>query len=132
MTPFPHAVGLDQTLAQAHAFMKAHSIRHLPVLQSGTLIGLLILRDVQLFETLEDAETSDLRVGTAMRKRVYAVAPDAPLDEVVETMAKKKLDCAVVVHNQHVVGIFTQIDLSRACVDLLRAAAQPVVSPEHD
>jgi acetoin utilization protein AcuB len=124
MTTFPHAVGLDQTLGQAHALMKDNDIRHLPVLERGSLVGLLTLRDVQLLETLEDGSASDLRIAYVMRKRAYAVSPETPLDEVVETMASRKLDCAVVVNSQHVVGIFTQVDLSRVCVDLLRAASR--------
>jgi acetoin utilization protein AcuB len=46
MTTAPHSIGVDQTLAQAHAFLKKHHVRHLPVLSGGSLVGILTERDL--------------------------------------------------------------------------------------
>jgi acetoin utilization protein AcuB len=46
MTTSPHTVGQDQKLSQAHKIMRAHEIRHLPVLQGGKLVGVLSDRDL--------------------------------------------------------------------------------------
>ena len=56
----------------------------------------------------------------AMTSVVYSVAPDATLDEVAATMAEHKYGCAVVMQNQHVVGVFTTVDACQALAELLR------------
>lgn len=119
MSTSPHSVGEEQTLAHAHAVMREHAIRHLPVLHGGTLIGVLSQRDLHLIETLRDVDPNEVTVEEAMSSEVYAVSPEAPLDEVVATMADKKLGCAVVMQNHRVVGIFTTVDVCRALSDLL-------------
>ena len=120
MTTSPHSIGRDQPLARAHALMREHQIRHLPVLEGGKLLGVLSERDLRLIETLRDVDPAKVTVEEAMSNEVYAVAPDAPLDEVVEAMAKHKYGCAVVLQNQHVVGIYTTVDVCRSLSELLR------------
>jgi acetoin utilization protein AcuB len=120
MTRSPHTVGTDQTLAHAHALLRQHKIRHLPVLRGGDLVGMLTERDLALVEALKDVDPSEVLVEEAMSSGAYAVAPDAPLDQVVSEMAAKKYGSAVVVQNNRVVGIFTNVDLCIAFVDLLR------------
>jgi acetoin utilization protein AcuB len=119
MTTSPHSIGKDQTLARAHAVMREHSIRHLPVLDGGALVGLLSLRDAHLIETLKDVDAKTVTVEEAMSSVVYAVSPDAPLDEVASTMAEHKYGCAVIMQNHHVVGVFTTVDVCRALAELL-------------
>jgi acetoin utilization protein AcuB len=120
MTTSPHSIGRDQPLARAHAVMREHQIRHLPVLEGGQLLGVLSDRDLRLIETLRDVDPEKVTVEDAMSNNVYAVAPDAPLDEVVKTMAEHKYGCAVVIQNQHVVGIYTTVDVCRSLSELLR------------
>jgi acetoin utilization protein AcuB len=120
MTTSPHSIGREQTLARAHAVMREHTIRHLPVLEGGALIGLLSVRDAHLIETLKDVDANTVTVEEAMTSVVYAVHPDAPLDEVATAMAEHKYGCAVVMQNEHVVGIFTTVDACRALAELLR------------
>jgi acetoin utilization protein AcuB len=121
MTTSPQSIGRDQTLARAHALMREHSIRHLPVLEGGALVGLLSLRDAHLIETLKDVDANTVTVEDAMSSEVYSVSPEAPLDEVAATMAEHKYGCAVVMQNHHVVGIFTTVDVCAALAELLTA-----------
>src|SRR5690242_1905417 len=51
MTPSPHTIGQDEPLSAAHELMRAHSIRHLPVLEGRALVGLVSLGDLHLLET---------------------------------------------------------------------------------
>jgi acetoin utilization protein AcuB len=120
MTTCPLTTGPEQTLAHAHIVFREHHIRHLPVLQGGRLIGIVSARDLALIETLKDVDASKLSVEEAMSPEVYAVSPDAPLDQVVDEMARHKYGCAVVMQNQKVVGIFTLVDVCNAFGDLLR------------
>jgi acetoin utilization protein AcuB len=120
MTTSPHSIGLDQTIAQAEKFMNEHHIRHLPVLEGGVLRGVLSDRDVRLVETFKEVDANKVTVEDAMTQSVYAVGPDAPLDEVVDAMAEHKYGSAIVMQNNKVVGIFTTVDVCRAFGELLR------------
>lgn len=119
MTTSPHSIGADQTLAHAHAVLREHRIRHLPVLSGGKLVGMVTDRDLNFVETLKDVDPTNVTVEDAMVRDVYEVSPDAPLDEVVREMAQHKYGSAVVMQNHKVVGIFTTVDVCRALGDLL-------------
>lgn len=119
MSTSPHTIGLDQTVANAHAVMRTHGIRHLPVLEGGALVGLVSQRDLHLIESLRDVDPNVVTVEEAMSTEVYAVSPDAPLDEVVDAMAEHKYGCAVVMQNRRVVGLFTTVDVCSALSELL-------------
>jgi acetoin utilization protein AcuB len=122
MTPSPHTIGKDQTIADARKWMKEYKIRHLPVLDGGRLAGILSDRDVALVSNLGVANADDLTVEEAMSSEVFSVAPSAALDEVTERMASKKYGAAVVVDSEKVVGVFTAIDALHVLTDLLRAS----------
>lgn len=119
MTESPHTIGKDQTLDRASAVMRAHAIRHLPVLEGGTLLGILSNRDVYLIETLDDVDPASVTVEEAMTAEPYAVSPDTPLREVVEQMIAHKYGAAVVMEGREVSGIFTTIDALRVLADRL-------------
>jgi acetoin utilization protein AcuB len=119
MTTSPHSIGLDQPLSRAHAFMREHAIRHLPVLDGGKLVGMLTDRDLHLVESLKDVDPQKILVEDAMSTVVYAVTPEAPLDEVVSTMAEHKYGSAVIMQSAKVVGIFTTVDACRTLAELL-------------
>ena len=125
MTSSPHSIGVDQPLVQAHSLMREHDIRHLPVLSGGTLVGLLTERDLHLIETLKDVDPAHVTVEEAMTAPVYCVAPEAPLDEVVTTMAERKFGAAVVMRHGKVAGILTTVDVCKALADLLRTRSGP-------
>jgi len=121
MTTTPHTVGVDQPLTVAHRLMREHRFRHLPVLQGGRLVGLVSERDLALIETLKDVDPAAVTVEDAMTPAPYTVAPTAPLDEVVATMAEHRYGSAVVVDHGHVVGVFTTVDALAAFADLLHS-----------
>lgn len=119
MTTSPHSIGREQSLATAHKMMREGDYRHLPVLEAGRLVGLVTLRDLHLIETLRDVDPEKVTVEDAMTTDVYAVSPDAPLDEVAAEMAERKYGCTIVMQNAHVVGVFTTVDACKALHDLL-------------
>jgi acetoin utilization protein AcuB len=121
MTPSPHSIGVEQTLARAQVVMQEHKIRHLPVLHGGKLVGLVTDRDVHLVESLKDVDPRLITVSDAMAQTVYSVSPEAPLDEVVAEMGARKYGSAIVMQNDKVVGIFTTVDVCRAFGELLHS-----------
>src|SRR5687767_11866268 len=79
MTMSPHTIGADQTLAHAHAMLREHRIRHLPVLRGGRLVGMLTERDLGLVEAFKDVDPQLVVVEDAMSQEVYEVAPESLL-----------------------------------------------------
>jgi acetoin utilization protein AcuB len=113
MTPQPHTIGRDQTLATAHEMMQSHDIRHLPVLDGGKLVGVLSQRDLYFVENIAGVDASQDHVDDAMSTDCYVVPPRASVYEVAATMAERKLGSAVVVDAGRVIGIFTATDALR-------------------
>jgi acetoin utilization protein AcuB len=119
MTRSPHSIGAGQTVGMARHLMRAHRIRHLPVLVGGKLVGVVSDRDIYWIETLKEAEGDKLPVEEAMTPAPYAVSPDAPLADVVREMAEHKYGSAVVMEGEKVVGVFTSTDAMSALAALL-------------
>lgn len=117
MTPSPHTIGVDQSLAVAAETMRAHKIRHLPVLKGGKVVGILSERDVQLVSGLPAVDPTTVTVEDAMSDMVYAVTPDTPLEEVAAEMAAHKYGAALVTEGGRVAGVFTTIDALLALAD---------------
>jgi acetoin utilization protein AcuB len=120
MTKSPHTIGQEQTLATAHQMMREHSVRHLPVLEGGKLVGILSQRDLHLIETLRDVDPEVTTVDQAMTADVYVTSPNAPLDEVTSAMAENKYGCAIIVDGKKVVGVFTTVDALQTLSTILR------------
>jgi acetoin utilization protein AcuB len=119
LTPAPHTIGHDQTIAAAHRVMREHGIRHLPVLESGRLVGIVSVRDLHLLETLKDVDPEHVAVSEAMSQEIYTVSPHASLREVAAQMAEHKYGAAIVVDEGKVAGVFTTVDALRALSALL-------------
>lgn len=112
------------SLAEAHALMRAHRIRHLPIMQAGELVGIVSLRDLHLLETIAEFPLESVQVDEAMTARPFVVTSDMPLDDVAEIMAEHKYGSAIVLGRDGVEGIFTAVDACRALADVLRAREQ--------
>jgi acetoin utilization protein AcuB len=116
MTTMPQTIDLRSSLGRARQTMRERSVRHLPVVNDGRLVGLVTERDIALCETLgKDPHVVDVEV--AMRKRVFTCGPEAHLHAVAEEMAAHKYGSAVVVEVERplkIVGVFTTVDALRA------------------
>lgn len=119
MTTQPHSIGFDQTLSKAKEMMAEYRIRHLPVLKGGKLIGILTERDINFVLSFKDTDAAKTRVDEVYTEVPYTTSPNAKLDEVVALMAEKKYGSALVVDNNKLVGIFTEVDAMQALSDLL-------------
>jgi acetoin utilization protein AcuB len=119
MSPSPHTIGVDQTLAAAAEVMRAQRVRHLPVLDGGKLVGILSDRDVALVLSLPGSAPERIAVAEAMSPDPHALGPDSDLEWVAADMAAQKHGSTVVVEGGKVVGIFTTVDALRALQELL-------------
>ena len=119
MTPAPHTIGSDQTLAQAHKVMREHDLRHLPVLRGGKLVGVLSQRDLYFLESIAVVDVDLDCVADAMTPDVFCAAPEDTVRDVARIMANRKYGCAVVVQSGRLLGIFTATDALRELADAL-------------
>lgn len=119
MVADPWTIDSKKTLAAAHRLMREKKIRHLPVLSSGDLAGVVSLRDLHLVETLKDVDPERVTVEEAMTPSPYTVDPDTPIAEVALKMAEYKLGSAIIVRNGRVEGMFTTVDALKLLATLL-------------
>ena len=119
MTTTPHTVGVEQTLSHAKMMMQELNIRHLPVLEGGSLVGLISEKDVNFLLSFQDVDIKKELVSQAMTTDLVKVGVNSHLDEVCREMAQKKIGSVLVEDNHKLVGIFTWIDALCAMDELL-------------
>lgn len=124
MTYVPKSIGYDQTIANASEIIRKLHIRHLPVLKGGKIVGVLSDRDIKFILGFKDVDPTTMTVEDAYTPDPYCTSPETPLNEVLAEMAKKKYGCALVVDNEKLVGIFTEVDAFKAFSELLETRLQ--------
>ncbi len=127
MTPFPHSIDVEATLAEARLMMDAKDIRHLPVMAGGRLRGVISDRDLRIASGPgpQRAAGEPLRVSDVFHEEAYTVEADAPLDAVASTMAQRHIGSALVTKDGKLVGVFTTTDACRALARVLRERFPP-------
>ena len=120
MTPQPWTIDREEDLVAALEKMRAHGVRHLPVLEDGDLVGIISDRDIHIMSAMI---TEEAMVEDAMEDDVLTVHPDEDVGTVAEKMAARKIGSAVVVNRLgQVEGIFTTVDALGAFAEVLRRA----------
>lgn len=122
MTPFPYSVDIYAPIQEAQAFMREHKIRHLPVTEEGTLIGVVTDRDIKLIlgPDFDYPDPAELKVRDAMVEETYVVDTDQRLDAVLAHMAEHKIGSALVTRKGKLAGVFTAIDACRVFAEFLQ------------
>jgi acetoin utilization protein AcuB len=118
MTASPLTIGAEQNLEHAHAVMREHRVRHLPVLHGGKLVGIISQRDLMLIESLPGVDAREVPVEDAMTTDLYTVSPATTVAKVATEMAERKLGSAIVLSGDEVIGVFTVTDACRALAEL--------------
>lgn len=109
MTLIPYHMGTKDSVEEVANFMHEKSISHLPLLHNNKLAGLVSSRDIKA--ALASPAAKELKVDSVMADDLFIVLPDHPLDDIVKTMAERKIgSCIVQEVNGAVVGIFTNND----------------------
>jgi acetoin utilization protein AcuB len=113
----------DVSLQAAYQTMQEKRIRHLPVLESGKLVGVITDRDLRLATSaLAPAPfPPDEKVAAVMRKFLFTADPADAVEEAARLMREKKIDCLPVADNDRLVGIITGLDLLDALIRLTGA-----------
>ena len=115
MTPFPYVVQVDESVLAARVLMVEHQVRHLPVKDGNTLLGVLTDRDLKraLDPSLGLAPKAELFVRDVFVPDAYVVDVGEPLDGVLERLSSQHIGSALVTKHGRLVGIFTLTDAAR-------------------
>lgn len=97
-------------------FMQKHRIRRLPVVQAGTLVGIVTKSDLEaeLGRHKGDRSTSKKTVEGVMTPGPYTASPDDTFESAALIMLHKKISGLPVVEKGKVVGMLTESDVFRA------------------
>ncbi|MDO9184326.1 MAG: CBS domain-containing protein [Bacteriovorax sp.] len=120
MSTSPHTIGVDQTLAQAKKVMHDLSIRHLPVLKGGSIVGIISEHDINFMLSFKGVDLKNEKIDQAMTFDPVMVESTTQLDEVCRNMAEKKIGSVLIQDNHKLVGIFTWVDALKAMDELLK------------
>ena len=115
MTPFPCVVQINDSVLAARSLMVEHEVRHLPVKDGSTLVGVLTDRDLKraLDPSLGLPPKGELFVHDIFVPDAYVVDVGEPLDSVLDRLSSQHIGSALVTKNGRLVGIFTLSDAAR-------------------
>jgi CBS domain-containing protein len=120
MTRNPIHVRLADTLASARTIMRAEGFKHLPVVETKRVLGVISDRDLRQHAP----DLDHILVETAMTADPVTVAPDTSIEQAASLLLLKRIGCLPVVQEGALVGIITATDLLRALLDIVRVHAK--------
>jgi acetoin utilization protein AcuB len=132
MTPFPWWVDIDEPLLAARELMRQHKVRHLPVKEGGKLVSVVTDRDLKfaLDPDLGLPPRESLRVRDVCVYTAFIVDIESRIEEVLETMAERKIGSALVTRDGKLVGIFTSPDACRVLARIIREQRGEDLDPQ--
>ncbi len=111
----------QDSLETAERLFKANNIRHIPVVDGKSIIGMLSYSDLLRISFADAVDDSDTFVDTTvynlftieqvMAKNLVSVSSSATIKEVAEILSKKEFHAIPVVKEENLVGIVTTTDL---------------------
>jgi len=101
-------VAPGQTLRLATQMMLWSSVRHLPVVTDGKLVGIVSDRDLLRAGPLDGKNGN---VEEVMSKPVETIGPDMSLRDAAAKLVEGTIDCLPIVDGEALVGLITTTDL---------------------
>ena len=132
MTRNAVTIGADETLVAAARKMKELGVGALPVLEDGTLTGIVTDRDLAVRATATGADPLRTRVREAMTPQVVACTEDDELAEAAHAMEACAVRRLIVLDREgHLCGMLSVEDIADAstalAAEVLRRARDPVL-----
>ena len=133
MTRNPVTMDITGTVQDAADLMRAADVRHLPVLEHGTLVGLLSDRDLRsymlprserIFRPDEERARLTVSVGAILPSDVLTARPDTPVAELLDLLLEEKIGAVPVLapDTGDLIGMVSYIDMLRAFRPFLHSA----------
>jgi acetoin utilization protein AcuB len=105
------------SILRAIEIMHEKSIRHLPVVEEGDLIGLVTegdLRQASLLSLVDKVSIEDVMI-----KKPVTISPEDSIEEAAKQIYRHKIGGLPVVSGKKLVGILTIVDILAAFIQLL-------------
>ena len=116
------SLSADETLDIVRDIMDLGSVRHIPVVSRGDVVGVVSQRDLLkaslssmmgLPTREQERFLKQINVAEIMSSPPVTIAPDAPVRTAARLMADKKIGCLLVLDEGRLVGIVTETDVLR-------------------
>jgi CBS domain-containing membrane protein len=114
-------------LTKAESLFKHYKIRHIPVVNGATIIGMLSYTDllrISFADAIDDDEEvvdttvyNMFTVEQVMAKKLITITPDTTIKEAAEILASKEFHALPVCEDHLLVGIITTTDLIKYLID---------------
>ena len=133
MTRRPVTLDITGTVQDAVDLMWAADVRHIPVLEHGTLVGMISDRDLRsymlprserIFRPDEERARLAVSINAVIPSDVMTVRPDTPVAELLDILLEEKIGAVPVLapDTGDLIGIVSYIDVLRAVRPFLHSA----------
>lgn len=109
----------SEPASDALALMRDENVRHAPVVEEATVLGVVSERD--LGGPYGGAARQNRTVGDLMRRDLVLGAPDMSLVDAAMIVRERRIGCLPIVDAGRLLGIVTRGDLLAALADLRRS-----------
>ena len=116
------------TVAELVASLAEHNVGALPVLDAGSLVGIVSERDVVRRLHLGGAGLLQLHVADIMSTSVTTCGPTDKIEDLARIMTERRFRHMPVVEKDTLIGIVSIGDLVKARIDLLETERQQLQS----
>ncbi len=115
-------ISADDTLWIVKEIMDLASVRHIPVVDGGALVGVVSQRDLlraslsNVMGISADEQKiflEGVRISEVMSTPPRTIAPGEAIQAAARAMAEHKIGCLPVVDGREIVGILTETDVLR-------------------
>jgi CBS domain-containing protein len=115
-------ISAGDSLSTVEDIMTLGGVRHMPVVQGGSLVGVVSQRDLlrASLSTLTDFGRDERRaflnvveIEKVMSAPPVTIGPGASVREAARVMASRKIGCLPVLEEGRLVGLITETDLLR-------------------
>lgn len=120
-------LNLSDDLTKAESLFKKYHIRHIPVVYSNRIVGMLSYTDllrISFADAIdEDEDVVDttvynmFTVEQVMAKKIVAITPETTIKEAAQILATKEFHALPVCEGELLVGIVTTTDLIKYLID---------------
>jgi len=120
----------DARLPQLVRLLQRHGFRHVPIVDAGTLVGIVSDRDIKqsMLSAARSTEgkkreqlLEELTAGDIMTRRLVTIGPTAGVEEAARLMVMHRVSALPVTEGDRLLGIVTETDILRLFVRALGA-----------